>query len=120
MCRDAALTYNAHAAEFARSRIYDRNLPEPSARDYGREHGDGMVALPCKTNRALLQTSRPVSSQNGDFEICPLERDIPRHMRRVCVSGADNLVVKNLSGEQPPFRLLSTWLTAAAPNKKDP
>lgn len=54
----------------------------------------------------------------GDFEICPLEPDSPGHMRRVCVSGAENLVVENLSGEQPPFRLLSTWPTAVHPNKK--
>lgn len=45
----------------------------------------------------------------GDFDICPLEADRPGHMRRVCVVGAEKLVVKNLRNDRPAFRLLSTW-----------
>ena len=44
----------------------------------------------------------------GDFEICPLERETPSRLRRVCVAGADKLVVLTLRSSQPAFRLLST------------
>jgi hypothetical protein len=54
-------------------------------------------------------TSEDQSYIYGDFEICPLAPDIPGHMRDVCVSAADNLVVQNVRRPQPPFRLLSTW-----------
>ena len=61
-----------------------------------------------------LRKYRDMSSPNhsyiyGDFEICPTQADTPGQMRRVCVAGAKNLVVENLSGLQPPFRILSTW-----------
>lgn len=45
----------------------------------------------------------------GDFEICPLEKDQPGHMRSTCVRSAERLVVQNLQDLQPPFRLLPTW-----------
>jgi len=45
----------------------------------------------------------------GDFEICPLEKDRPGHIRATCVRSAEKLVVENLQDLQPPFRLLSTW-----------
>jgi hypothetical protein len=45
----------------------------------------------------------------GDFTICPLEADIPGHLRRVCVAGAERLVVQNLADPKRVFRLLSTW-----------
>lgn len=57
----------------------------------------------------LEMTSPEHSYIYGDFEICPLERDRPGHMRSVCVVGAEKLVVQNLQGLRPAFRLLSTW-----------
>jgi hypothetical protein len=57
----------------------------------------------------LEMTSPDHSYIYGDFEICPLDRDRPGHMRSVCVLGAENLVVQNLQGLRPAFRLLSTW-----------
>jgi hypothetical protein len=62
------------------------------------------------TLRKYLDMSSPNHSYiYGDFEICPTQADTPGQMRRVCVAGAKNLVVENLSGLQPPFRILSTW-----------
>ena len=51
----------------------------------------------------------------GDFNICPLEPDTPGHMRRVRVIGAEKLVVQDIQGLRPPFRLLSTWPADQAP-----
>jgi hypothetical protein len=45
----------------------------------------------------------------GDFAICPIERDRPGYMRRVCVADAKNLVVEVLNRSRPPFRVRSTW-----------
>ena len=65
--------------------------------------------LPAVVQRYLNMTSPDHSYIYGDFDICPLEPDTPGTLRRVCVTGAEKLVVKNLRGERPPFRLLSTW-----------
>lgn len=65
--------------------------------------------IPSAVERYLSMTSEDHSYIFGDFDICPLEPDNPGHMRGVCVSGAANLVVQNLAGTRPPFRLLSTW-----------
>ena len=54
-------------------------------------------------------TSSDHSYIYGDFDICPMEPDKPGHLRRVCVAGMEKLVVQNLRGSRPPFRLLSTW-----------
>jgi len=45
----------------------------------------------------------------GDFEVCPQEPDKPGHMRIVRITSAENLVVQDVQGARPPFRLLSTW-----------
>jgi hypothetical protein len=45
----------------------------------------------------------------GDYEICPLERDRPGNMRRVCVSSASRLVVQDRERSRAPIRLLFTW-----------
>src|SRR5215510_8463545 len=45
----------------------------------------------------------------GDFEICPLAKDQPGHMRATCVRSAERLTVRNLHDVQPPFRVQSTW-----------
>jgi hypothetical protein len=42
-------------------------------------------------------------------DIWPLAPDKPGHMRPVCMSGGRKLVVHNLQGARPAFRLLSTW-----------
>ena len=65
--------------------------------------------LPPVVNKYLDMASPNHSYIYGDFDICPLEPDTPGHMRRARVVGAENLVVKNLQGSRPPFRLLSTW-----------
>jgi hypothetical protein len=66
-------------------------------------------ALPPLVRKYLDMTSPEHSYIFGDFEVCPLEVDTPRHMRRVCVVGAEKLVVQNVDGARPPFRLLPTW-----------
>ena len=66
-------------------------------------------ALSPAIQRYLVMTSPEHSYIYGDFEICPLEPDTPGHLRDVCVAGAEKLVVENLRGLRPPFRLLSTW-----------
>ena len=78
--------------------------------------------IPSAVERYLSMTSEDHSYIFGDFDICPLEPDNPGHMRGVCVSGAANLVVQNLAGTRPPFRLLSTWppSATAAANALDP
>jgi hypothetical protein len=78
--------------------------------------------IPSAVERYLSMTSEDHSYIFGDFDICPLEADNPGHMRGVCVSGAANLVVQNLAGTRPPFRLLSTWppSASAAANALDP
>jgi hypothetical protein len=65
--------------------------------------------MPSLVAKYLDMTSPEHSYVYGDFNICPLAPDEPGHMRLVCVSGAEKLVVQNLRGSRPPFRLLSTW-----------
>jgi len=65
--------------------------------------------MPSFLEKYLSMTSEDQSYVYGDFEICPLAPDVPGHMREVCVSDADKLVVQNLRRTHPPFRLLSTW-----------
>jgi len=65
--------------------------------------------LPAAIRRYLIITSPEHSYVYGDFEICPVEPDTPGRLRQVCVAGAEKLVVENLQGLRPPFRLLSTW-----------
>ena len=65
--------------------------------------------LPPSVRRYLSMTSTDHSDIYGDFNICPLEPDMPGHLRRVCVVGAEKLVVQNRRGSRPAFRLLSTW-----------
>jgi hypothetical protein len=65
--------------------------------------------LPPLVEQYLDMTSTRHSFVYGDFDICPLEPDTPGHLRRVCIAGAEKLVVQSLQGSLPPFRLLSTW-----------
>jgi hypothetical protein len=63
---------------------------------------------------AIIEKYLEITSPNhsyiyGDFDICPLGPDRPGHMRRVCVAGAERLVVQDVLGARPPSRLLSTW-----------
>ncbi|MEP6784071.1 MAG: hypothetical protein ABI983_10395 [Acidobacteriota bacterium] len=52
----------------------------------------------------------------GDFTICPVTPALPGHMRSARVKAAEKLVVQNLKGLWPPFKVLSTW----PPNERDP
>ncbi|HUF48477.1 MAG TPA: hypothetical protein VMM93_11725 [Vicinamibacterales bacterium] len=65
--------------------------------------------LPAAIRKYLDMTSPDHSYIYGDFDICPVEPDRPGRMRRVCVMGFERLVVQDVSGRRPPFRLLSTW-----------
>jgi hypothetical protein len=69
--------------------------------------------LPAQGRKYLDMTSPDHSYIYGDFDVCPVEPDKPGHMRRVCVAGAEKLVIQNLQGSRPAFRLLSTWPAAA-------
>jgi hypothetical protein len=73
--------------------------------------------VPPVVQKYLEITSMNHSYIYGDFDICPLEQDVPGHMRSVCVTGAENLVVQNLRRIRPPFRLLSTWRVSGADRK---
>ena len=65
--------------------------------------------LPPSVRKYMDMTSPDHSYIYGDFSMCPLEPDVPGHLRRVCVTGAERLVVRRLNGSGPAFRLLSTW-----------
>jgi hypothetical protein len=65
--------------------------------------------LPPLLRKYLDMTSPDHSYIYGDFDICPTESDKPGHLRRVCVAGADRLVVQDVRGVRPAFRLRSTW-----------
>ena len=65
--------------------------------------------LPPGIAKYLEMTSPAHSYIYGDFEICPTEPDEPGHMRRVCVAGAQKLVVRDVGGLKPALRIRSTW-----------
>lgn len=65
--------------------------------------------IPPVLSKYLSMTSPDHGDVYGDFEICPLERDRPGHMRSACVAGATRLVVQDRERTRPPLRLLSTW-----------
>ena len=45
-----------------------------------------------RIDREYLDMTSPDHSYiYGDFEICPTEHDIPGHLRRVCLAGAESL-----------------------------
>ena len=80
--------------------------------------------VPPSVRKYLDLTSPDYSYIYGDFSICPLEPDVPGRMRRVCVTGAEKLVVQRVDGSEPAFRLVSTWpadgvqqKTATRPNE---
>ena len=81
---------------------------------------DGGVALPDDGNKYFDPTGPDFSWIYGDFEICPVEPDVPGQARRVEVNGFEKLVVQPLKdSSRPPFKLLSTWpkTTENAPGK---
>jgi hypothetical protein len=65
--------------------------------------------LPPLIQKYLDMTSVDHSYIFGDFDICPLEPDVPARLRRVCVIGAGKLVIQPLDRSRKPFRLVSTW-----------
>lgn len=73
---------------------------------------NGLDGVPAEARRYLEMTSPDHSYIYGDFEICPLEPDVPGHMRHVCLVTGKNLVIENLQALWPTFRLRSTWTEA--------
>jgi hypothetical protein len=65
--------------------------------------------LPARIVKYLEMTSPDHSYIYGDFEICPTGPDKPGQMRRVCMAGAEKLVVQDVGGLKPAFRIRSTW-----------
>ena len=43
--------------------------------------------LPSEVSRAALQSQLPNNAVLARFTVCPLSRDIPGHMRAVCIAG---------------------------------
>lgn len=74
--------------------------------------------IPAPVRKYLQMTSPDHSYIFGDFDICPLAPDEPGHMSRVCVTDARKLVVQNVSGSKPAFKLLPTWPTAGTQRDK--
>jgi len=71
---------------------------------------DGGVDLPGDANKYFDPTTPDFSVIYGDFQICPVEPDVPGQARRVEVNGFEKLVVQNLKdSSRPPFKLLFTW-----------
>jgi hypothetical protein len=64
---------------------------------------------PLFLGKYLDMTSPDHSYVFGDFDICPIEPDMPGNLRRACVMDAQKLVVQQIQGSTPPFRLLATW-----------
>ena len=62
--------------------------------------------LPEAALRYTQMTSDDHSYIFGDFTICPVEPDLPGHLRGVCVTTAETHVIQPLRR-----RLLSTWPT---------
>ena len=71
--------------------------------------GNDVDALPALVQKYLDMTSVDHSYIFGDFDICPVEPDLPGHLRQVCITGGEKLVVQPLRNSRPPFRLLATW-----------
>jgi hypothetical protein len=75
--------------------------------------------LPSGVLRYTEMTSPDHSYIFGDFTLCPIEPDLPGHMRAVCVSNASKLVVQNINHSRPPFRVRSTWRPAAVGQRRN-
>ena len=73
---------------------------------------------PAFLDKYLDMTSPDHSNVYGDFEICPIEPDIPGLLRRACVTGAEKLVVQRVRDSTVPVRLLSTWPRAKVMSRK--
>ena len=70
---------------------------------------EGDLKLPSDVEKYFEVTSPNRSVIYGDFELCPLEPDTPGAARRVRVASAEKLVVENVNGLWPPFKVMSTW-----------
>jgi hypothetical protein len=76
-------------------------------------------------DKHLEMTGENLSDIYGDFTLCRLKPDRPGHMRLMCVSAAEKLVVQNIGDPGRQFRLLSTWPEMTddpfdAPGRKPP
>jgi hypothetical protein len=75
---------------------------------------DGGVTLPEDANKYFDAASPDFSVIYGDFEICPVEPDVPGQARRVKVNGFEKLVVQNLKdSSRPPSRFPTTSCASA-------
>jgi len=83
-----------------------------------RIDNDFNVGMPSVVSKYLNMPSINYSYIYGDFQVCPLEPDRPGYQRSACIIGAKNLVVENLGGGRPPFRLMSTW--SSRPARRQP
>jgi hypothetical protein len=69
--------------------------------------------LPSDALKYTEITSADHSYIFGNFTICPVEPDLPGHMRDACVTAAKDLVVQRVDNSRPPFRIRSTWSNPA-------
>jgi hypothetical protein len=69
--------------------------------------------LPAGANKYLDVTTPDYSSIYGDFEICPLEPDVPGQMRQVRLVRAEKLVVQNLKNPRVRFESFRPGLRQA-------
>ena len=86
-----------------------------------QSHAQDQATTVCKPPPVLRYTEMTSPDHSyifGDFTICPVEPDVPGHMRSVCVTAARNLVVQNLNTSRPPFRIRSTWSPNGPDNRK--
>jgi hypothetical protein len=65
--------------------------------------------IPSSLSKYLDMTSPAHSDIFGEFDICPLEPDMPGHMRMVCIANGSRLVAQDRARARPAIRLLSTW-----------
>jgi hypothetical protein len=70
---------------------------------------NGVEGLPVALQKYMDMTSVDHSYVFGDFDICPIEPDVPGQIRRACIAGGERLVVQPLAGSRRAFRLVSTW-----------
>lgn len=62
----------------------------------GTLEDDEYNIMPAKVSSQFLNTATQVFA---DFQVCPFEKDIPGHMRMVCIEAAKNMIVYNLDDE---------------------
>ena len=59
---------------------------------------DGVDELPPEVTRLVLRGAPGDISVFGDYEVCPLSKDVPGQMRSVCINHASHLVGQTSAG----------------------